>query len=338
MKLTNNENIHLAMAVFLANDDYDYDPRDTAISATGLLKSTKQIILSKRANKDIVSLDVSSLIPSSLGNAVHSGVESVWTTGRYKKSLEKLGFSEKKIKRVKVNPDPKFIETMNKELSAKDKMIPVYLEQRTEREIDGFIITGKFDFIGDGELADIKTTGVYSYMTGSKIKDYSLQGSIYRWLNPDIITSDYIAIIYFFTDWSGLRASIEKAKGYPPNRVHIKRIPLLSIEDTEKFILNKIREIAKFQKAEQKDIPDCTPEELWQAPPVYKYYKDPSKKARATKNFDNYYEANIRRLKDGEVGEIAVINASVKRCKYCNAVSICDQARELQESGLLTLD
>jgi len=329
MKLTNKENIHLAMAVFLANDEYDYDPREKAISATGLLKSTRQIILSKRADKNVTAIDVSDLIPSSLGTAVHNGIESVWISGRYKSCLEKLGINEKTIERVRINPDRD---------SVAEADIPIYLEQRREKEIDGYVITGKFDFVGEGELADFKTTGVFSYMAGSKDKDYAMQGSIYRWLNQDIITSDYIAIIYFFTDWSSLRASIEKSKGYPPQRVHIKKIPLYSIAETEKFIRHKIQEIVKFKDAKQEDIPECTPEELWQNDPVFKYYKDPTKKSRATKNFSNYYEANARRLKDGGTGEIVVTKAAVKRCKYCNALSICSQARELQEEGLLTLD
>lgn len=51
MQYTNTTNIPLPLAVFLATDDYDYQP-DT-ISVTTLLKPIKQIILGRRLEKKI---------------------------------------------------------------------------------------------------------------------------------------------------------------------------------------------------------------------------------------------------------------------------------------------
>ena len=48
MIITNNHGISLPLAVWLLHDDYDYVKDENYISATSLLKSTKQIILSKR--------------------------------------------------------------------------------------------------------------------------------------------------------------------------------------------------------------------------------------------------------------------------------------------------
>ncbi|RLB78962.1 MAG: hypothetical protein DRH06_00290 [Deltaproteobacteria bacterium] len=329
MKLTNKENIHMAMAVFLANDDYDYDARPNSISATGLLKSVKQVILSKRVDTKVMEIDISAFIASSLGNAVHDGIEAAWQEGKYQRSLRKLGIAEDMIAKVKLNP---LAGTL------KDGDIAVYVEKRSEKEIVGYYVTGKFDFVGDGELVDHKTTGVYGFMNGSNDENHKLQGSIYRWLNQDIITSDYIIINFFFTDWSKLRSVIEEAKGYPSSRSMTKKIPLLSIADTEKFVKHKVNLLKKFMKSPEADMPDCTPEELWQAPAQYKYYKNPAKKARATRNFDNYAEANTRRIKDGGAGMIDIVAGEAKRCNYCSGVSICEQAKLLQAQGLLVLE
>lgn len=124
--------------------------------------------------------------------------------------MRDLGYPESVIERVIINPEPEELQSNS---------IPVYLEQRVEKKLGPFTISGQFDLVLDGELNDYKSTGVYGFMNGSNDEKYRIQGSIYRWLNPQIITSDCMCIQYIFTDWSGLRASIEKAKGYPQSRV-----------------------------------------------------------------------------------------------------------------------
>jgi hypothetical protein len=47
-KYTNNTGIGLSMAVYLATDNYDHNHDPRTISATTLIKSTKQIILGER--------------------------------------------------------------------------------------------------------------------------------------------------------------------------------------------------------------------------------------------------------------------------------------------------
>ena len=60
------------------------------------------------------------------------------------------------------------------------------------------IVSGKYDLVLDGQLSDYKSTSVWTYIYGSKVEDYIKQGSIYKWLSPDKITSDYININYIF--------------------------------------------------------------------------------------------------------------------------------------------
>lgn len=327
MKLTNKHKIGLSWAVFLAHDSYDYDPRPNAISATGLLKSTRQAILSRRAEAGITTMDVSQLASSSFGTAMHDAVEQAWKHENYKKAMLKLGYPQKQIDRVRINPT-----------TAEPGTIPVYMEKRSEKEVDGIIVTGKFDFVGDGELEDHKTTGVFTYIKGTNNEKYRLQGSMYKWLNPDIITSDRMLINYMFTDWSALRYQIEKDKGYPPHKMMSVPISLMSVEETDEWVKNKIREIkANIDKAEA-DLPLCTSEELWQDPTTYKYYKNPREKARSTKNFDSFAEAHSRLLKDGSVGVIDIVPSKAKACLYCPAAAICSQAKGLAIEGLLDME
>jgi len=59
--------------------------------------------------------------------------------------------------------------------------------------------------------------------------------------------------------------------------------------DAEKFIIAKLDEIEQNAGfASESDMIRCTDEELWRSEDVHKYYANPDKLARATKNFDNY--------------------------------------------------
>nr|MDA3807350.1 hypothetical protein [Thiomicrorhabdus sp.] len=294
------------------------------VSATKLLNSPRQIILSSRSDSTTTEMDISDLVPSGLGNAVHNAIEAAWKTG-YEKSLKRLGYSDSMITRVKINPLPEELEP---------NTIPIYVEQRTEKEINGFIISGKYDFVGDGELVDHKTTGVYGFMKGSNDEKYALQGSIYRWLNQDIITQDHMIINFFFTDWNKLQAEIQAKKGYPAFRSLPHKVQLLSLSDTEAYIRNKLDTITKYINADEDKLPLCSQEELWQSDAVYAYYKNPNGK-RATKNYDNYAEAQTHCIKDGSVGLVKTRKGMVKRCLYCNGINICSQRKALEEQGLL---
>lgn len=325
MNFTNNKKIGLSMAVFLSHDDYDYDPRPNAISATTLQKSTRQIILAKRAVASEMSIDISSKVASSYGTAIHDAIEKAWLNGNHVKALQKLGYSKDTIERFKVNPAPE-------ELAA--DTIPVYVEQRSERQLGKWIIVGKFDFVGDGVLEDHKTTGVYTYIKKTNNEKYKLQGSVYRWLNPEIITRDQMLVNFIFTDYSKLKAMTDKDKGYPAERVLGMPVSLISLSETQRFIENKLKDIeANFNMAEA-DLPLCNQEELWQDETVYAYYKNPDATGNSTKNFDNFSEAQMRLMKDGSVGIIKIRKGMVKYCAWCPAAAICSQCTQLIADGL----
>lgn len=342
MQFTNENKIGLSTAVFLAHDDYDYDGRPNAISATGLLKSVRQAVLSQRVESKIQSMDISQLMNSSLGTAVHDAVEKAWSDGNYKKAMRKLGYKQKTIDRIVVNHgyhkvDGKWVVDPNAK-PMPDNAIPVYMEIRTEKEVDGIIITGKYDFIGDGELEDHKTTGVFTYIKKSNDEKYRLQGSIYRWLNEKIVTSDRMLINYTFTDWSRLNAMIDRSKGYPPFRMMSVPFTLMSLEETDTWIRNKIHALKSNINKDEADLPMCTAEELWQDATTYKYYKNPASKERSTKNFDNFAEAQQRLIKDGATGVIDIVPGKAKACLYCAAAPGCSQAKQLILDGALDME
>ena len=326
LEYTNKNNVSLALAVFLMYDNYEYDERPNSISATGLIKPLRQLVLSKQNPAVLKTVDIADLVATRMGSAIHKGCEDAWTDPEnVKNALKVLGASEEAISNIKINPP-----------YVKHGETPVYVEQRAEKEIIDFIISGKYDLVLDGTLNDYKSTSVWTYIFDSNADSYVKQGSIYKWLSPDKITSDYININYIFTDWSAAKARMD-TKSYPQIKTLTKKYPLWSIEETQNWIMNKIEAYKALADTPQEGLPECTDEELWATKTTYKYYKNPNKLDRSTKNFDTMDEALIRKSNDGDVGIIKTVPGEVKACRYCPVVGICTQAETMLADGRLTL-
>lgn len=317
---TNQSNIALPLAVFLATDEYDYE--DDVISATTLLKPIRQIVLTQRLSKDEVAVDISNLVSSRMGTAIHTAIEKAWLNPS--KALADLGYPSKLIERIKVNPD-----TVNK------GDIPVYMEKRSYKQIGNYKVSGKFDFVAEGKVQDFKSTSVFTYLNQSNADKYALQGSIYRWLNPDIITQDTMTIHYVFTDWNKMEST--RNKNYPANRVLSQQYNLMPITDTDRYIKSVIANIDKYKNVPESELPYCTDEDLWRKPTVWKYYKNPNKLERSTKNFETQSDALAQLVKDGSVGIVKEVKGQVVACRYCPAFILCTQKDKLISTGELTL-
>lgn len=322
--VTNNSDISLEMAVWLMYDEYDYIKEENYISATGLMKPLRHIILPDRIPaEERVTPDVEDFIASAMGSALHAGIEKAWLNPAHvRRALTALGYPDEMSSKVRVNPTQDYLD-------AHPETIPVYVEQRTMREltVNGvtFKIGGKYDMVCDGRVTDTKSGSVWKWIKGSGDEEYKLQGSIYRWLNPDKIKDDFIRINFIFTDWSKFDAEQMKARGYPPRRVMHKDIPLMSYDETEAWIRNKLREILVNQDLPELSLPECTPEELWMSAPKFKYYANPNNTAgRSTKNFDDALEASAYMKEKGK-GTIITVPGTPKRCDYCKAYPVCTQ-------------
>lgn len=329
MKLTNEDNYSLSIAVFLAADFYDHNrhPGKLHMSATGLLKPIRQTILGMRvkAMEDNNTVrDIKTDIPNRVGTAIHAGIERAWVH-RYEEAMIALGYPKRIIDLIRINPS-------EHDLADNPNIIPIYIEQRFYKEIDDFIVDGEADFIGQGVLEDFKSTGVYGYMKGNNDEKYIQQGSIYRWLAPDVITSDFMRIQHIFTDWSKLDAMIKKKAGYPHSRIITKKLELMSLGETEAFVKKKLREIKTYMDMAEPNLPRCTQEDLWQDKTVYKFYGKPTNKV-ATKVCDTYAEAHEIFMKKGATGLIKEIHGKVKKCAYCDGFDLCSQKDEYIADG-----
>lgn len=326
VKVTNNHGIDLPLAVWLMQDGYKSGAADAPpgelISATTLMKPTRQLILKRKVDHTQETMDVSDMIASRMGHGLHDSIERAWTEGDWQSAMRRLHYPQKVIDRIKINPDPS---------SLSEDDIPIYLEKRGFREFEDVVITGQLDFLIGKAYRDFKSTSTYAWTSGSKDDDYILQGSLYRWILPDLIQDDTMRIEFIFTDWVKYMAKANPK--YPQTKVAHREYPLMSLEDTEMWIHDKlaeIRENAKASKFGQKNLIRCTDEQLWRSKDTYKYFSNPETakaNGRCTKKFDSATDAELHRQEKGK-GVVITVPGEVKACTYCPAFSVCEQRKE----------
>lgn len=321
----NVSEVPLALAVFLATDSYDHNSDPNTISATTLLKPLRQVILPSRIPPGEGLVNLANMMNNRMGTAIHDGIEKAWMTN-YRKAMQNIGLPDRVIDQVRINPSAEELGT---------GIIPIYLEQRLSRQLGKWTITGKFDFIGEGKVQDFKSTSVFTYKKQTGADKYTQQGSIYRWLDPRKIHQDRMDIHYIFTDWKG--AMVKSDPSYPPKRFHTQSFELLSLNETEAFIRKKLSLIEQYWNAPEEELPPCSDDELWRSEPVFKYYKNPAKTARSTKNFDTMQDAMLRLSEDGNVGIVKEVPGQVTACRYCPAFAACTQKDQLVAAGDLIL-
>jgi hypothetical protein len=137
-------------------------------------------------------------------------------------------------------------------------------EQRLRYKICGIEITGKFDLMllksnNKYHLIDFKTAKTYKWVMND-FTDYIKQLSIYRWLadKNGLNVEQNAELGFWFKDWDRKKASWKKYPNYPLAR---KRIKLLSLNETEKFIKDKLSNI--YESIKDNELPRCSNNELW---------------------------------------------------------------------------
>ena len=320
MKITNDHDINLLTTAWLLSDDYDYINEPNYYSVTSLMKPTKQVILARRIDKKLETMDVSSMVASAMGSAVHNGIEHVWTGGAYKSALKRMGIPQETIDAIRVNP--------TEEEASEPGIIPIYFERRGFLKLGKFTLGGKFDVVAQGVLEDFKSTSTYSYMKGNKDGDYIRQLSSYRAIHSDVVTEDYGRINFIFTDWQGREA--KSNPNYPAVRTLSKIFELEDPEFIKDWAFKRMTELDNLKDAEEDALPRCTDEQLWRSDPVYKFYLDPTKVfgGRATKNFTTFADAQAFQTEKGGRGTIITVPGEVKACGYCPAFPVCKQKDE----------
>ena len=267
-----------------------YSKGKANLSVTQLLNSPKIVALTKKF-EDQIEQDASDMVWSIFGSAVHNILEH--------------GKDDNHI-----------------------------VEQRIHKEYDGWNISGAIDLQVVNEngidVKDYKTTTVWAVMN-EKI-EWEVQLNIYAGLVEDVkkIPVTSVGIVAIIRDWN--RRESTTREGYP--EAPIKEIPirLWSKEERDQYIADRIalHSACEFAIETDGDLPDCTPEEMWEKQTTYAIKKIGNK--RAFKVYETEKDA-LDAIADMEkTYEIEVRKGERTRCtNFCPVNTWCAQYKTYLE-------
>ena len=203
-----------------------------------------------------------------------------------------------------------------------------FQEERLGISFQGEKITGGFDLYHGGIISDFKFTSVWSFIYGSRIKEWTAQLNLYAYmLERQGFEVEGIEVICVFRDWSRHKAASDPQYPKPVERISLE---LWDREKTEAFLRERIAEIKANEALPDDLIPACTPEERWEGPDTFAVMKPGGK--RAVRVFDNIQSAREFIVGHPETDNLRVVARSEppKRCMdFCPVNKFCNFYRGL---------
>jgi hypothetical protein len=209
------------------------------------------------------------------------------------------------------------------------------VEERIHLEYEGWRISGAIDLQevepnGTITISDYKVTGAWAVM--NEKDDWHRQLNIYAWMVEKVkkVPVGKLQIIAIIRDWSARDAQTKE--NYPNSPVATIDIPLWTFEEREQFMTKRIYDhgTALFEMETDGDLPDCTPEEMWEKKTSYALKKDGNVRAKSVhETQEAAEEALIKALsvaKKNEGFSIEIRQGERTRCKsYCQVAPFCSQ-------------
>jgi hypothetical protein len=208
------------------------------------------------------------------------------------------------------------------------------VEERIHAELDGYKISGAIDLQIKGDnfvdIKDYKTVSVWSVMN-EKI-EWEQQLNIYAWLVEKVKVTPVtdLGIVAIIRDWS--RRDASRNPDYPQAPVKEIPIKLWTFEEREAYIKHRIDQhsACEFALETDADLPECTPEEMWEKPTVWAVRKVGGVRAKSVHETESEAAAALEKAGGGY--EIEVRPGSRTRCEtFCPVNHRCQQWRDYQE-------
>jgi len=209
------------------------------------------------------------------------------------------------------------------------------VEQRIHAEVDGWNISGAIDLqivnANGVDIRDYKTTSAWAVMN-EKI-EWEHQLNLYAYLVERVkkvpVTS--VGIVAIIRDWS--RRDAANKEDYP--QAPIKEIPvkLWTFEEREAFVIDRVHKHAEadFAMETEGDLPDCTPQEMWETQSTWAVKKTGGVRAKSVHQSEAEAQAALESL--GKGYEIEHRPGERKRCaNFCQVNQYCQQYLNYMEN------
>lgn len=204
-------------------------------------------------------------------------------------------------------------------------------EQRYYASVKGWKVSGQIDLyeMNTKTLSDYKVTSVWSVINIAK-PEHIAQMNINRWLMEiNDIKVNKLQIVNLLRDWS--KHQVAKSDNYPKCQVVIQGIPIWNLNDTLKFIFDRVELHQKCVELSSDDLPYCTPEERWEKPTMYAVMKKGRKSAIRVLESEDLAGQYIKNCGLDDKHFITARPGESTRClHYCNVRDFCNQFKEMK--------
>ncbi len=208
------------------------------------------------------------------------------------------------------------------------------VEERIHAEVDGTRISGAIDLQEvepDGiVVSDYKTTSAWAVM--NEKQDWHNQLNSYAYLVEKVKKTPVkkLQIVAIVRDWN--RRDAANRDGYPKAPIVVIDIPLWPYEQREAYVRQRIslHGDAFFEMETGGEMPECTPEEMWEKQTLYALKKDGNIRAKSVHDTREAAEtalaAATEKAKKGEKFLIEVREGGRTRCEsFCQVAPYCQQ-------------
>jgi hypothetical protein len=209
------------------------------------------------------------------------------------------------------------------------------VEERLNVVFEGWHLSGAIDLQevdedGGIHIKDYKVTGAWSVRNEKQA--WHDQLNCYAWLveiakQKEVKSLQIVAII---RDWSAREAAIKE--DYPQAPIVSIDIPLWPMIDRTEFVEKRLQSHAEayFESESGGDLPECTPEDMWEKPEKFAVMKEGGKRAKSVHNTEQ--EAKDALPAKGYF--IEVRQGERTRCQsFCQVSQFCEQWKRYQEDS-----
>jgi hypothetical protein len=339
MQFTNVKGLPDTVVKALVSDEYTYEGD---ISVTKLASPPQVRVLTKRHHQHL-SVDVSEMLWSMLGKAVHYVVETTVFSEQSKDYIH-LSMLQEMLNRAMVqypnvlelhNFIKDEIEALTKNLANKLPSDKYISEKRFFCNIGGYTMSCKPDLLEKKEdgtyiLYDYKVMSVWGIIFKNHMK-HMAQINYYKAILQahDIIVTE-AKLVCMMRDWK--ENDRIKNDDYPEVPIQTYDMPLYPTDKVTQAMLKRL--IVHFNAEQEADesLPECTPEEKWTKPSVWKAYKQPytngDRAVKAFKPTDTKQVIDQWMLQHGSDLILKEIKGENSRCEsFCIVKDFCFQRR-----------
>jgi len=211
------------------------------------------------------------------------------------------------------------------------------VEERLFITFDGWRISGQIDLQeiqpdGSVIISDYKVTSAWAVQ--QEKTDWVDQLNLYAWLIETVksVSVSGLKIVGIVRDWSRREAGLKE--GYPQAPIVVLDIPLWPPEEREAFVKHKLglHNEAVFS-AVSGQMPECTPEQMWERPTTYAVMREGGKRAKRV--FESLDKAATFRAEQTGAHYVETREGGRTRCEsFCQAAPFCDQWKNYRKEGL----